>query len=362
MKHKNKILIATGGTGGHVFPAYSLAQHFLSKKIIVKIITDKRGLKYLKNYKDIKLKVITSATIFNKNPLLLALSLFKIFTACTSSLIFLIKFKPKIVFGMGGYASFPVCIAAKLLAIPFIIYENNLLLGKANKYLLSISYKAFVSYQELEGITEKNKTKITEVGNIIRKDILNFSQNKNNLKDNRLNLLILGGSQAAKSFAEKLPKILKKCKENNIKIKIFQQCLLSQKIDLENTYRLLNIECEIFNFSYDLIKYFAKTNLAITRSGSSMLAELLNCNIPIISVPLPSSADNHQLKNAKFFEKKGYGFLVEEREIEEKLFLLIKSIHEDKDLLNKMRKIQNKYSDKKTLKKIDKEIKELIDV
>ena len=362
MKYKNKILIATGGTGGHVFPAYSLAQHLLSKNLSVEIVTDKRGLKYLKNYNDIKLKVIKSATVFNKNPLSVVLSVFTIFAAFVNSLIFLIKLKPKIVFGMGGYASFPVCIAAKLLAIPFIIYENNLFLGKTNKYLLPIAYKAFVSYQELEGVPEKNKIKITKVGNIIRKDILNFKQNKNNLRDERLNILILGGSQAAKSFAEMLPKIFKECIEEKIQLKIFQQCLPSQKKHLEQEYKILNIECEIFSFSYDLLRYFKKVNLAITRSGSSMLAELLNCNIPIISIPFPSSADNHQLKNAKFFEKKGFGFLIEEQKINEKLFLLIKSMHKDKNLLNEMRHTQNKYTDKKTFEKIDIHIKELIDV
>ncbi len=99
MKFKNKILIATGGTGGHVFPAYSLAQHLLSKNLSVEIVTDKRGLKYLKNYNDIKLKVIKSATVLNKNPLSVVLSVFTIFAAFVNSLIFLIKLKPKIVFG-----------------------------------------------------------------------------------------------------------------------------------------------------------------------------------------------------------------------------------------------------------------------
>ena len=98
----------------------------------------------------------------------------------------------------------------------------------------------------------------------------------------------------------------------------------------------------------------------ITRSGSSILAELLNCNIPIISVPLPSSADNHQLKNANFFEKKGYSFLVEEKEIEKKLFPLIKSIHEDKEMLNQMKKKQNNYSDRNIFKNINSQINDLI--
>ena len=79
MNTNNKILIATGGTGGHVFPAYSLAQHFSKNKFSVEIITDQRGFKFLKNYQDIKIKIISSTTIFKKNPIIIFLSLFKIF-------------------------------------------------------------------------------------------------------------------------------------------------------------------------------------------------------------------------------------------------------------------------------------------
>ena len=83
---------------------------------------------------------------------------------------------------------------------------------------------------------------------------------------------------------------------------------------------------EFIKNGYNEFDYFKKTDVAITRSGASMLAELLNCNIPFISIPLPSSADNHQLKNAVYFEKKGYGLLIEESKIEEDLFKLIKYI------------------------------------
>ena len=94
-------------------------------------------------------------------------------------------------------------------------------------------------------------------------------------------------------------------------------------------YKDINIEFEIFNFSNDILRYFSKINLAITRSGSSMLAELLNSKIPFISVPLPTSADNHQLKNAIYYEKNQYSYLIEEKDLNNKLFKLIKKIYEN---------------------------------
>tara|TARA_B100000965_G_scaffold406151_1_gene443543 strand:+ start:84 stop:872 length:789 start_codon:yes stop_codon:yes gene_type:complete len=262
---------------------------------------------------------------------------------------------------MGGYSSFPVCIAARILNIPFIVYENNLSIGKTNRYLLPYCNKIFVSNNELKGIPEKYEKKICEIGNIIRKEILNFQANTEiNLKDEKLSILILGGSQAAKIFAEELPEIFKKCKEAKISFKIYQQCLPEQNDLLIKFYKKLNIEFEIFNFTQEIISYFSKVNLAITRSGSSMLAELVNVKIPFISVPLPTSADNHQLKNAIYYEKKEYSYLIEEKNLNRELFLLIKQISDNKSLLNRMIKKQKEYSDKEVYKKIDEQIIKMI--
>ncbi len=360
MKSKVKILVATGGTGGHVFPAYSIVRYFKKKQYSLSIITDKRGLKYLENYQDLKLKVINSDTIYNKNPLNIILSFFIIIFAFINSAIYLIKLKPKIVFGMGGYSSFPVCLAAKLLKIPFIIYENNLCLGKANKYLLPFAHKLLVSYQDLEGVKDKYKLKIVKVGNIIREEILNYNEKISKRSFKNMGVLILGGSQAAKLFAEKIPVIIKACKEEDIKLRIYQQCLSSQQDDLKNFYNSLNIDHEIFSFKHDLLEYFMKVDFVITRAGSSMMAELLNCNVPIIAIPLPSSADNHQFKNAKYFQDKGYAYMIEQKNIDTNLYPLIKSIHNNNTLLTKIKINQNRYSDKKVFEKIDIQIKDII--
>ena len=110
----------------------------------------------------------------------------------------------------------------------------------------------------------------------------------------------------------------------------------------------------------ELEKYLSKVSLAITRSGSSVLAELTNANIPFISVPLPSSADNHQLKNALFYERKNFAFLIEENDLNDKLVNLIQEIHNDRSKLNKIIENQKEYSDKNVYDNINKIIKELI--
>ena len=357
----NRVIIATGGTGGHIFPAYSLATHLASKKINVELISDKRGIRYLENYNDIKITEINSSTIFKKNILKSFFSILIILYSILRSFIFLLSNKPNLVFGMGGYSSFPICISAKILRIPFIIYENNLHIGKTNRYLLPFAKKIFVSHSILEGIPRKYENKICEIGNIIRKEILNFKDNYySGQKNEKLKILILGGSQAAKIFAEKLPNIFEECSNTKIPIKIYQQCLPEQADFLRSFYKNLDLDFEIFSFSNNILKYFSKTNLVITRSGSSMLAELINVKIPFITIPLPTSADNHQLKNAMYYAKNQYSYLIEEKDLNKKLYKLIKLIHEDKTLLNQIRNAQKKYSDQFVFEKIDAEINKII--
>lgn len=359
-KNKKKILIATGGTGGHVFPAYSLASHFLKKNISTEIVIDKRGYKFIEKYDFPKIKIINSSTLFKKNPISFIVASLKIFSAFFQSFFYLINSKPTIVFGMGGYASFPLCIVAKLLRVPFIIYESNLCIGKTNKLLLPFAHKMFISFKIPEGVLERYNSKIIKIGNIVRNEILEFEPKKKININNEIKILVLGGSQAAKSFADKLPPIFNQCIDEKINIKIYQQCLKNQKDILDLFYRKKKIEFESFIFNHNLINYFENADLVITRSGASITAELLNCNLPFITIPFPYAADNHQLKNAKYFEEKGYSFLVEEKDIDSKLFTLIKSIHEDKEILNQIKNKQKLHSDKLVFKKIESEIKDLI--
>ena len=138
---KTKILIATGGTGGHIFPALSLANYLNNKNFNVKITTDIRGYQFLKYYDNLDLIKIPSSPLIKNSLMAFFKSLMKIFFSILKSFSFLIINRPSIIFGMGGYSSFPICLAASILRIRFVIYENNLVIGKANKYLLPLSKK-----------------------------------------------------------------------------------------------------------------------------------------------------------------------------------------------------------------------------
>ena len=212
-----------------------MANYLKDKNFEVELTTDKRGLKYLQNYRNLNFKIIPLSPLKKNTIFTFLKSILIILYSIIKSFNILLYNRPSIIFGMGGYASFPICIAASILRINFVIYENNLIIGKANKYLLPFAKKIFVSYNEVEGIPEKYRKKIFEIGNIIREEIINFKliNNKDN-EFNKLNILILGGSQGAKVFAEILPRILKKINESIVPIMVYQQCLKDQKIILLN--------------------------------------------------------------------------------------------------------------------------------
>ena len=360
---KKNILIATGGTGGHIFPAFSLANYLKEKNYSVKLTSDKRGLRFLSNTESFEIINISSSPLIKKNYFKFLFSIFTIFFATIKSFIYLLFNRPSIVFGMGGYSSFPVCFAALILKVKFVIYENNLILGKANKFLLPFAKKIFVSYQDLEGIPDKYKNKIVTIGNLVREEIIKNRVNSEIKKDefNNLKILILGGSQAAKVFAELLPPIFEKIKNSEISIEIYQQCQKNQKNKLSEFYKKAKIDHEIFNFTDNIIKYYLKSNLVITRSGASVLGELININIPFISIPLPSSADNHQYKNAEFYLKKGYGYLLEEKDIKNKLYDLINNIFKDKSSIKKILSNQRQHSDKNIFRNLEINIEKIVD-
>ncbi len=350
---KKKVLIASGGTGGHVFPAHGLANYLISQNFNVKLTIDKRGKNYLKDTKNIELITLQSSPLIKKNFIKFSFSILINIISIFKSLLILINNRPSVIFGMGGYSSFPICIAASILRIKFIIYESNLVIGKANRYLLPFAKKIFVSYKELKGIPDKYNHKVIEIGNLIREEIININIPDKKNKFDKMNILVIGGSQAAKIFAEDLPQIFEKLHQSKLPIKVFQQCQEKQNEKLSNFYKSKGIENEIFNFTNNIIEYYSKANLVITRSGASVLGELINIKIPFISIPLPTSADNHQYQNAEFYFKKGYGYLLEEKDIKNNLYELISSIFKDNSSIKSILQKQQEYSDKNIFKKLN---------
>jgi len=327
LNNKHTILIASGGTGGHVYPALSIIDKKTFNKYI--IITDTRGEGYFNNF--LKNKFIdthifihrasspSSKSIVNKS-----VSLFRLFVSLIKSILIIITHKPDIVIGFGGYPSVAPILAAKLFNISTIIHEQNAVVGRANQFLSKFSNILALSFINTKKITNVKKYIFT--GNPVRNEFyeiakINYVPPKGNKK---LNILIYGGSLGASFFSKhltlifcSLPNKLKK------RIKIIQQVRKEDIEKVQNDYLQNKIECEVSVFFNNIFEKFKQANLIITRAGGSTIAEIIASQKPAILVPFPNSLDNHQIENASFIKKNDGGWVFDEQ----------------KDKINKLKKL-----------------------
>lgn len=336
-----KILICTGGTGGHIFPALSLAEH-LKKNFHVDIITDYRAKRFINNINLKNISFINVKTPTDKNGLALIYSIFLIFFSFIYSFFFILFKRPNLIIGSGGYASFPILLAARLLNKKFVIYETNSVVGRVNKFFLKSATKIFTGYPLKD--LNINSEKIIFVGQLIRQQIYIAKNSEKFKKDNDFNftLLVVGGSQGAEIFSRILPQSLNKLFNLNIKIKIFHQVgNKKQEGMLDHSYKN-NTNVKIFYFEPHIENYMIQSDLVITRAGSSTLSELSFLQIPFIAIPFKDSLDNHQFYNANYYFEKNACWLIEQQDLNsEKLFDLIKELilHKEK-LLEKKGKLK----------------------
>ena len=310
---KSKILISTGGSGGHVLPAITIYDHLKSNYETL-ISTDLRGLKYLdkENYNHI----IVNTPKLN-NLLLLPFSFLKVFILTLKSLIILKRENISILISTGGYMSLPLCLAAKILSIKIYLIEPNMVLGRANKFFLYFAKKLICYSKELINLPKKFEDKQTIVMPLIRKKYYDTNNYQN--EGNFFTITIIGGSQGAKIFDtlinELLVKISKICS-----LKVVHQTSKKNSDLLKKFYKVNKIENKVFTFDENLNILLKQSDLCITRAGASSLAELSLLKIPFIAIPLPTSKDNHQYENAKYYKDKNCCWIINQESFDKQKF------------------------------------------
>jgi len=354
-----KIVFTAGGTGGHIFPAINLMKDFSERGYEVLLITDSRGEKFIKKYSELKFFVIKASTFTNKNLIKKIFAIFIILYSMIGAALILRKEKPDLVFGFGGHVSFPISFVSKFFNIPLVIYENNMILGRANKYLAMFSRKIFISRGITNKFLQKYKNKVFEIGPILNKKIINYTNKQMN--KNVFSILVMGGSQGAKIFGNIVPDVIKSLNDQVEKIQIYQQCVKGQQEEISNFYKRNNIKNYVFEFDKNILELILSSDLAITRCGASSTAELTQTLTPFIAIPLPDSIDNHQYLNAKYYENKECCWIMEQKNFSSKnLFNLIEEIAKNKNKLENIRENMKKISSKNVYNDIENRIKELI--
>ena len=336
---KKKIIFCSGGTGGHVFPAISMIDSLKNERDII-LATDKRALKYIKSI-EYNVQILDILPLEKKKIILNIFSLIKLFFTFIFSIYLIFKNKIDTVFGFGGYVSFPILLAAQVLKKKIYLYEPNLVLGRTNKFFVNSCEKIFTNSNKIKNVPKNKLHKFIEVGNIIRKEIVNFSSIKKKNQNNEITIIVLGGSQGAKIFGDIVPSVILELNKQKFKVHIIQQAIEEQIEDLKEFYEKNEIKNTIFDFNPNILELICKSDLAITRSGASTIAELEFLQVPFIAVPYPFAKDNHQFENALYYKENGSCWVVEQKNFtfENLSFLLVKILENKNEMESKREKM-----------------------
>ena len=313
---KKKILITTGGSGGHVVPAKIISDHLRNEFEII-LSTDRRGHKYFNSTIDQILIIDTPKLNIN---FLFPIQLIKILFLTIKSIYFLKKKKINKVISIGGYMSIPICLGARLLQLKIYLLEPNLVIGRANKFFLRFAEKIICYSHELKNFPKRFNRKIKIIKPLVGKQYYEEIQSSKLKK--KFTFLVVGGSQGANIFDDKIKEAIVNLSKTH-SIKIIQQTSLENSDNLKKFYSKNKVDNIIFSFEKNFINLIRESDLCITRAGATTLAELSVLNIPFLAVPLPSAKDNHQYENANFYKKLDCCWILDQQSLDKGSILKI---------------------------------------
>ncbi len=295
------ILLAAGGTGGHLFPAEALGVELIRRGLRVRLVTDARALRYSGLFSKDTIDVVPSATVRSRMPWSLAYTGLTLGYGVVAALNLVRRLKPAAVVGFGGYPTVPPLIAAKLRGVPGIIHDANAVLGRANRFLSS---RVSAIATSLPGVLDRDPAlapKTTTVGTPMRPAILAAAavQFAAPEPDGALRLLVVGGSQGARVMADIVPGAIERLDPS-----LWSRLVVTQQVREEDMARVravydrIKLSAELAPFFSDLPARLASSHLVVTRSGAGTVAELGAIGRPSILVPLPGAIDQDQFANA----------------------------------------------------------------
>jgi UDP-N-acetylglucosamine--N-acetylmuramyl-(pentapeptide) pyrophosphoryl-undecaprenol N-acetylglucosamine transferase len=295
------ILLAAGGTGGHLFPAEALGIELIRRGFRVRLVTDARALRYSGLFSKDMIDVVPSETVRGRSPIALARTALTLGAGTIAAFNLMRRLKPAAVVGFGGYPTVPPLLAARLAGVPGIIHDANAVLGRANRFLSS-HVKAIAT--SLPGVLARDPAlagKTTTVGTPMRPAILEAAGTTYAVPEpsGPFRLLVVGGSQGARVMSDIVPGAIER-----LEPALWSRLVLTQQVRQEDMARVravydrLKINAELAPFFTDLPVRLAANHLVISRSGAGTVAELAAIGRPSILVPLPGAIDQDQFANA----------------------------------------------------------------
>ncbi|HVV60150.1 MAG TPA: undecaprenyldiphospho-muramoylpentapeptide beta-N-acetylglucosaminyltransferase [Pseudolabrys sp.] len=300
------VLVAAGGTGGHLFPAEALAAALAKHGIAVDLATDKRAAHFKFPAREVHL--IPSATLRGRNPLAYARTATVLGFGVVKAWMVLGRVRPAIVVGFGGYPTVPPLYAATLRGIPTLLHEQNGVMGRANRLLAARVTAIATGFRDVAGVDPAVKAKMTFTGNPVRPAVAAAAATPfaEPAPDGKFRLTVFGGSQGARVMADVVPAAIERLTSDlRGRLAITQQARGEDLTRVREAYARLGVAAETADFFNDLPTRVATSHLVVSRSGASTVAELSAIGRPAILVPLPHALDQDQLANAGVLEKSG---------------------------------------------------------
>lgn len=307
------ILLAAGGTGGHMFPAEALAEELVARGHRVALITDARGKGFGDRQPAVEVHRISAGGIAGRGLAARARGALALLKGWFQARALLRRLRPAVVVGFGGYASVPTVMAAQRAGIKTVLHEQNAVLGRANRLLARQAAKIATSFDQVAGLPGGGSRDAVVTGNPVRPAIAAVADAPYPPFDGDIHLLILGGSQGARVFSQVVPAAITMLPEPvRARLRLTQQCRAEDYAAVKDVYDRLGIVADLATFFADVPQRLARAHLAITRSGASTVAELCAAGRPAILVPYPHAADDHQSANARAAEAAGAAWTMAE--------------------------------------------------
>jgi UDP-N-acetylglucosamine--N-acetylmuramyl-(pentapeptide) pyrophosphoryl-undecaprenol N-acetylglucosamine transferase len=307
-------VLMAGGTGGHLFPAMALAQELRRRGHLIHLMTDYRVTGYGQGFPAREVHVVPSATPSVRNPLKFAAASFRIAYGVGVATAKLGRIKADAVVGFGGYPVFPPFLAATLRRTPGLLHEQNAVMGRANAALARFASRIALSFARTAR-AEPYAGKSVVTGNPVRDAVREVAGTPYPAvgPSDSIKLLVFGGSQGARAFADLIPPAIAALPESvRQRLRVTQQCRAEDLDRVAEAYRQAKVNVELQAFFDDLPRRMAASHLVIARSGASTVAELCVIGRPSILVPLPGSIDADQKNNALVIEQAGGGWIAEQ--------------------------------------------------
>lgn len=306
------IVLAAGGTGGHMFPAHALDQELCRRGLNTHLVTDRRGLGYPGLFPDTETTTLTSRSMAGGVAARLAGG-WSLLQATRQARALLRRLRPALVIGFGGYPALPALLAARSLGIAYCMHEQNAVLGRVNRLMAGRASALALSYARTARLRGNAPRVIT--GNPVRDDIRNLAETPLPAIDAQgsIRLLVVGGSQGARVLSDVVPDALSLLPAGiRAQLQVLQQARPEDTDRVAAAFQQMGIAAEVLSFVEDLPARLADSHLVIARAGASTLAELAVIGRPAVLVPLAIATDDHQTANARALADAGAATVVAE--------------------------------------------------